>query len=136
MGRSVSYANDSIQIEYATFECEDTEWAGESFDDCVSCMQEVAVKRFPSMTTCDKWLGREDRAVLANQHAYIGISEYCGLVSIWVTPRGDCYGNDPTGLATRWCEQIDLSTLADCFGRRLNKVGAFSNGESVYQVAA
>lgn len=132
MGRSVSYATGAKQVVYADADgiedSDDFSWHLES-------MQEEGERRFPSMSKCDKWLGREDHAVLENNLAYIGVSEYCGLVSVWVVPKTDCYGND-NGLAINWASRINLGPLAECFGTRLNRLGTFSNGEGVYQRAA
>jgi hypothetical protein len=135
MGRSVSYANNSVQVEYATFECEDSEWAGDEFQDCISYLQDVASKHYPSLTPCDEWVDREDQAVLENRHCYIGVSEYCGLVSVWVQPKGEDRYSDPSGLALHWCGQINLRPLAACFGTALISRGRFSNGEQIFSAA-
>lgn len=131
MGRSVSFANDSEQVEYATFYA-DFEF---EFDDCLCNLRDVAQRRYKSLSRCDEWLGREDHAVLENDHAYIGVSEYCGLVSIWVVPKGADRYSDPSGLAIHWCNQIDLRPLANCFGQRLISRGMFSNGEQIFAPA-
>ena len=95
---------------------------------------------FPSLETCDEWVDREDHALLENQYAYFGVSEYCGLVSMWVQPKDTPYReNDSWGnRRDHWISQIGrkfYKTAGTCFGTALNKVGTFSNGESFYQAA-
>jgi DNA-directed RNA polymerase subunit RPC12/RpoP len=101
------------------------------FDDALSNLKESLKNAFPSLVSDDKWLDREDHAILSNSFAYFGVSEYCGLVSIWVTPTD---GENPS-LAGRWIDQIEekfLKTIDGAFGVNLRKTGTFSNGESVF----
>lgn len=94
---------------------------------------------FPSVTACDEWVGREDHAVADNSHAYFGISEYCGLVAMWVLPKEvDLYYADSAwqGLRNAWCKSIERkfrSIAGDCFGQALRRQGSFSNGVNVFQ---
>lgn len=78
----------------------------------------------------DKWLGREDLALLANRLVYIGVSEYCGLVSLWCVPVED------SPLAERWARSIEakVQALWDDMAtvRSLNLMGRFSNGEALF----
>lgn len=132
MGRSVSYPSGAAQVVYAdASDIEDSD----DFSWHVESLQEAGKLLFKSMSDCDDWVGREDRAVLENRLARIGVSEYCGLVAVWALPKTDDYGND-NPLAIRWAETINLAPLAECFGRRLTRLGTFSNGEGVYQRAA
>lgn len=127
MGRSVSYARGSVCIAYTTFD--NTEEYKDAWDDFIEWIREQATELFPSLYNEDTWLGREDHAVLANQHCYIGVSEYCGLVSIWVVPKED--DNDNNGLAQHWCASIEKK-FNNAFGT-LNKIGRFSNGACVFE---
>lgn len=130
MGRSVSTPNDTINVAYAT--CDGDEW---DWRDAVENMQGVAQYRYKSLSRCNEWIGREDRAVLENDHCYIGVSEYCGLVSVWIVAKGADRYSDPSGLATHWCSSVDLQPLAECFGPRLISRGTFSNGEQFFAPA-
>ena len=123
MGRSVSYANNSLAIAYREFDgdCDSFQW------EVVEDTQEYGKSLWPSMSNCDKWIGSEDHAILENRHAYIGVSAYCGVVSIWLVPKED------NNLARQWCESIKGKFLKS-FGT-LNKVGSFSNGEAVFERA-
>ena len=125
MGRSVSYANGSVAICYQDVsEIEDSwEW-----DDFIEGIQYRARKAFPSLDDCDQWPGREDHAILENSHCLIGVSEYCGLASIWLVPKDD--GEYPE-LAQAWCAQV-TPKFNKLFGE-LRKIGQFSNGEAVFE---
>lgn len=163
MGRSVSYATGSKWVLYChpglydpepcygcaaesgavNPDCEVCNGAGEidaDYDTCrwrwdefVDGLRAAFKRAFPSMYDCDEWLGREDHALLENGHAYIGVSEYMGLVSVWCVPKEDMYGNE-SPLAARWCESIESKAedLVDSIATRLVRVGTFSNGESLY----
>ncbi len=137
MGRSVSYASGSVHIEYATFEAEDgcdSQW---EWDYATEDFQELILKAFPSTNTCDEWVGREDRALAENSFAYFGVSEYCGLVSMWVAPKDDDYATS-TSLRDHWIDSIGPKFAKVCgnsFGQSLKSVGRFSNGEQIFQPA-
>ena len=139
MGRSVSVPSNAEQVAYATFECEDAEDAQWMFDDCIENLQHEAKSKYPSLTPCDEWLGREDHAILENGHAYITVSEYCGLVAIAVVPKEHSEWYTDTArlnnLTRHWCSKVDLAPLAECFGTRLISQGFFSNGEQVLRAA-
>ena len=83
------------------------------------------------MQECSRWLDREDHAVMENDHAYIGVSEYCGLASIWFVCKADYEDVDYIGLTMAWCGKA-CNKFTETFGD-LTKVATFSNGESVYQ---
>ena len=135
MSRSVSVASGAVQVAYASFECEE-DFASEEFQDCLYNVQGVMQYRYPSLSSCDVWLDREDHAILENYFAYIGVSEYCGLVSVWIVPKeAGGYHDEIIGMAPHWCSQVRLSLAAECFGTRLNKLGNFSNGEGVFEAA-
>lgn len=130
MARSVSTPPDCISVAYASFDGDEYD-----FRDCMENLRGVAQYRYKSLSSCDRWIGREDHAVLENDHAYIGVSEYCGLVAVWIVAKEDQYGNLPSGIATHWCTQVNLKPLADCFGQRLVSQGRFSNGAQFFQPA-
>ena len=131
MGRSVSYPSRAEQVIYVDAselqDADDFQWAIEEF-------QQEGVRKFPSMSKCNTWVGREDHALLENKVAYLGVSEYCGLVSVWVVAKDDRYGNCQP-LAGHWASKINLDRLATCFGYKLNHQGTMSNGEGVFSRA-
>ena len=124
MARSVSIPSGALAVEYAdACEVDADDWGY-----LLEALQDVATECYPSLSACDEWLGREDRAVLENSHCYITVSEYCGLVALAIVPKE---GN----LAERWCRQVDLALLVEVFGPRLISKGRFSNGEQVFSRA-
>ena len=90
MGRSVSRPMDAIVVCYRDVSeiTESYEW-----DDFIDWVQWVARDAWPSIRNADKWLGREDHVIAENDHAMIGVSEYCGLASVWLVSKGESYLN-------------------------------------------
>jgi hypothetical protein len=109
---SVDFAYDEGQAD-----C-DFEWYIEN-------LTESLIKKYPTLSSCDKWLDREDHAILENDKSYVGISEYCGLLSIWMVAKDDESG------AERYVKAREKS-FVNSFGS-LRKIGTFSNGEGVYE---
>lgn len=135
MGRSVSYASGSTVVKYAYFEYddEDSYFVQEAFDDTLDYLKSQLTEAFPSLSETDTWLGREDHALVENNLVYIGLSEYCGLVSVWVKPKEDDHGY--TNFGVRWAQQIEdklEKIIKNAFGYSLSKVGHMSNGEGVF----
>ena len=133
MGRSVSYPHNAVAVTYReldTDESVDEFIAQENWDDLVDWIRETAQKQWSSFSLCDTWLDKEDHAILENGHAYLGVSEYVGIVSVWLVPKDDRYGNYQP-LAHCWCEQI-ADKFKKTFGT-FNRIGTFDNGESVYE---
>ena len=120
MGRSVSYASGSIAIAYSHIEPED-----EEFDFIIEDRREYGKSLWPSLSNCDEWLDKEDCAILENDHCYIGVSEYCGLVSTWLVPK------EENNLSVAWCNQIKDKFMKSF--STLNKVATASNGESFFE---
>lgn len=140
MGRSVSYPRNAV-VAFRRFDVYDEDgnvmeepdedqvcWA---WDDLVEDVRTHSKTLWPSLSDCDVWVGREDHALLQNDHAYVGVSEYCGLVAVWVVPRTDI---EHEALAANWCGQI-ANRFKATWGEYV-KVATFSNGEAVYQKAA
>jgi len=123
MGRSVSVPPAAELVAYKTYEGEhEIEW-----DLLVEDVQEYFKAKYPSLENSGEWLGREDRAILENRLVYIGISEYCGLVSVWAVPK-----EEYADLAARFVKQI-----APYFQKigELRKIGTASNGEAFFELA-
>lgn len=125
MGRSVSYPrNATVAYVDVSYMKESWEW-----DDFVQDVKDRAERLWPSMYNADTWLGREDHAILQNQNAYLGISEYDGLAAIWLVVKDDEYVNP--NLAGAWFAKVQQRFL-DNFGM-LRKLATFSNGEAMYE---
>lgn len=136
MGRSVSYASGSEVVLYSYFESADDEYLDQmNFDVCVDNLQESLIATFPSLMQSEEWIGREDRALAENDLVYVGMSEYCGVVSVWVKPKESDYYAYVQNFGPRFARQMEnklKKIVKDVFGVRLSKMGTFSNGESVY----
>ena len=130
MGRSVSYPSNAV-VAYSTFEVDPSWDCQGEWEDLVDGFRDQVAELFPSMERADKWLGREDHAVMANRHAWVGVSEYCGLVAFWIVPKDDT-GHE--ALSERWVAQV-AERFTSTFST-LNRLGTFSNGEGVFERTA
>lgn len=128
MGRSVSCPSGAL-VAYTHFE---DEMEYHEWEEQVEMFREIICDLWPSASPCDGWRGREDRVVARNGLAEFGVSEYCGLVALWVAPRADLDSTGP--LAGRWIESIRKRFL-DNFGT-LRKIGTASNGEAFFERVA
>ncbi len=138
MGRSVSTPSGCTAICYQDASDVEDEIDFQMF---VESLQERAKEKWQSFEEADRWLGREDHVILENELAMIGVSEYCGLVAIWLKSKhedldGSYYAEEASRapLAEKWAELI--SGNFDKMFSQYNKIGTFSNGESVFQLAA
>ena len=133
MARSVSTPCDAVEIAYQDV----SEYDWETFQWFLEDIQTHAKSLWPSFRNCDRWLDREDHAILENALCYLGVSEYLGLASIWLVPKaypdsGYFSGNEYIyPLAVNWISRI-APTFHTAFGQ-YRKVGTFSNGESIYE---
>lgn len=145
MGRSVNYLNNAeVVIYFLTPESnnEDGEYDGFlsqlNWDDLVDNLTAKIKAKLPSYTIeKNKWGNNETRIILSNNLCDIGISEYCGLVSLSVAPLNNSY-NISESLAIHHANQIEKTLqkiVDDLTGQRLNKIGTFSNGEAVFKLA-
>jgi hypothetical protein len=149
MGRSVSYATGSIAKVYydvsshgypvdddgnqtGEYNQDIAQWDWEDFKEGIRHDIETL---WPSFTPCDEWVGREDKAIMENTFAYIGLSEYCGCACLWLVPKESdgYYAEDirRDNLARGFCSRIQAK-FSEKFGEFV-RIGGFSNGESVYQ---
>ena len=108
------------------------------FEDFAYDIKTLLKEAFPSLQSDEKWLGREDAAILSNTYAYFGWSEYCGLVAVWVAAKEPDYRASSAweAMQDRWISSIEkrfAKTVGRAWGTPLNKVGTFSNGEAVFQ---
>lgn len=136
MSRSVSVPRHAQVVTYATFESEDDDFASDDFQFTLNDFREALKSRFPSVHSADEWLDNEDHVIAENRHAYFGVSEYMGLVSLWIVAKPGNYSNAYDGIKRNWIEKAEPKFIDACnlvWGRLLRKVGTFSNGEGVYE---
>ena len=157
MGRSVSYPIDCSAIcfrDVSGFGYEYDEETGETnfnnfdefqaqddFEWFIDDIRYQAKAKWKTFDECDTWLDREDHAILENNFAYIGVSEYCGCASVWLKSKADNlkdgdYSDDISlaNLAEAWCNRI-AKNFESMFGE-YRKIGTFSNGEAVFEKIA
>lgn len=136
MGRSVSFPTGAI-VAFATFELADPEDSHFEFDWFVDDLRRRAHEAFPSLEEHDGWRDREDRILMRNAFADFGVSEYMGLVAIWIVEREDGASLDAdwrtarSPRAQRWIQQIARRFDSE-FGE-LDLLGRFSNGEAIFR---
>lgn len=138
MGRSVSYPVGAVVAFRLLDEDEDgdPDWAYECLVDEVI---ETAVAAFPSLELSHGWRGREDRILLRNAYADLGLSTWCGLAAIWLAERDDAryweadFRQPRAALAKHWLGQV-APRFEKLFGE-LKMIGRFSNGEAIYERA-
>ena len=129
MSRSVSVPKEAVLVVYESLD----EYLDESLDESlwefyIEDLEARALSLWPSLTKCDIWLGNEDHALLENDLAFFGVSQYGDLVSIWMVPK-DSWDSFPQ-LAENWLNRIEANFNKE-FGT-YEKIGSFSNGECLF----
>jgi len=113
-----------------------SEWAyQDAFDWLLEDFQQEVLRVFPSAYGDDTWLDREDHALASNRFAYFGISEYMGVVALWMAPKDNDYGLYD-GLRDSWMRKAwpKFKAMANsCVPDPMVLLGVMSNGEAVYQ---
>lgn len=132
MGRSVSYPNSAnVTFMHLDWDGEESDYM--DFQDFIESRRDAAQDLWPSLEPCDKWVGREDHAILENSHAYFGVSEYCGVVATWFLAK-DQDNDGRQAVADHWVASVGTK-LGKHFGN-MQKIATMSNGEAVYEKRA
>lgn len=147
MGRSVdylSYAMFKTFIDYdGDFDVEDGTIdygiAQENWQWFKEGLIERIQSKLPSLDVPSptRWDGDETIILLENKLCEIGLSEYCGLVSVSIRVNESKDYWQYRNIAERWIKQnwpTIEKVISDNY-TKLNKVGSFSNGEGVYELA-
>lgn len=149
MGRSVSVPSRAVEaffLDWLDFEPDEEGFEPDpefEWDCLIEDLRENVFGRFQSVVAADWWLDREDHVIAENELAAFGVSEYCGLASVWVVAktqdfhwsRDHYYEPNLDGLAHRWIAQV-WPKVEEMFPYRLGLMGRFSNGEAVYHRVA
>lgn len=141
MGRSVSYINNAEYVLYFTFDndenMDDFRW-----DDFKDNLKYEIKAKCKSFYECRKWDNNETLIFLENELAEIALSEYCGLYSLSIKAKDDDFNwsdnKTKEGLAKNFVHQIRSrleNALKNCGVKILNRLGTFSNGEAVFELA-
>jgi hypothetical protein len=132
MGRSVSTHRNAVETFFIAFEVEpgDEDFAWDDFIEDLS--DNVLCAKYPSLSRCDRWQGREDHIILENSQVEISVSEYCGLVAVCLAPLNPDNAFHVT-IAERMSKGF-RNTLHKAFPKSsLQSIGRASNGEQFFQ---
>ena len=137
MGRSVNYLSGAQHVLYLndSRDEEDPDLSQFYWDEFKSEVMEC-FNSCPSLEAPrnERWDGRETVIILENSLAEVGISEYCGLVSVSIRAQDDEYMN----LGIHWIDKVwpgIIKEFKEAFPTSLlTKIGTFSNGEGVYHL--
>ncbi len=136
MGRSVSYPCGA-QVAFRILDNDEPDNAEWDYQCLCEEIRSSALAAFPSFDPADGWRGCEDRVLLRNAYADIGVSTYGSIAAIWIATRDDPAYHDAdartscSGRARQWLTQV--APRFDALFAQLDRVGRMSNGESVYQ---
>lgn len=128
MGRSVSVPHYAEAVAYAAIDPDNVE---DFESEVIDPLRYALKKAFPSLHDDNEWLDREDHVILRNRLGLFGISEYCGLLAIWIVPA-----DEDSNLSAPWCARAEAklgAVVADVFGQRLRRVATASNGEVFFE---
>ena len=148
MGRSVDYLNNALQVSYFQWpliesyndETDEYEQTDEYEDGYIVTenIQESIISEFPEYEYSKKWDGRETAIILTGYGTEIGLSEYCGLatLSIRIDENELAYYeqdeyNEQYDKIEAWINE-NWAKISQGYNQ-YNKIGTFSNGESVYE---
>lgn len=134
MGRSVDYVSDAVHVWFFDV----SELGPYDFEWFIESLQYTIQNRYPSFSLCDSWDGKEQHRILDGVMGRIVLCEYCGCASISLaTIADDHYTLErQRPIMEKWCASIVpnlTKLLRENFPCMLNKLGTFSNGESVYE---
>lgn len=150
MGRSVNYLDNAEVVIYFT-----ADWI--NFDDNGVILADIAnmnwddfegnlcaeiIGKLKSYHSVNEWDNKETKIIVKNELCNIGISEYCGLYSLSVASI-EYDGYYPEELAklnfSKHHAQQIKNTLCKILKENgckvLDKIGTFSSGEAVYELA-
>ncbi len=137
MGRSVSYLSDAQEVLYLDrSEPENPEESQFYWDEfklkVMECFNSCPSLEAP---TSERYDGRETTIILENSVAEVGLSEYCGLVSVSIRAQD----NENVNFGIQWIKKVwpgIMREFKEAFPTSLlTKIGTFSNGETVFKLS-
>ena len=130
MGRGVCYPSDAEIVVYIDISHFESSW---EWTDFLENIKDRLEKKYPSLCETREWLDNEQQVIMENEHAQVGVSEYMGMVALWVRVRPDVYDyNEYSGnLALNWIYQIERGFIKE-FGE-FYKTGSDSSGCAYYK---
>ena len=148
MGRSVNYLNNALQVSYFAWpliesyndETDEYEKTDEYEDGYIVTenIQESIISEFPEYDYCTKYDGRETAIILTGYGTEIGLSEYCGLATLSIRIDENLLAyyeedeyNEQYDKIEAWINE-NWAKISQGYNQ-YNKIGTFSNGESVYE---
>lgn len=110
----------------------------DEFDWLMGQLKDDVLAAFDSAREDDTWLDREDHAIASNRFVWFGVSEYCGVVALWMAPKEAPYDSPRSweSLRDKWMAQAEpkFRKLAESvLPNPMRRLGVMSNGEAVYQ---
>ena len=128
MARYVSVPSDAQRVLYVNLADFEDHF---DLDEALEGFVQALCKRYPSLQPARYWHGREDLVLAENDHARLGVSEYCGLGAVWVTPkranRSDC-----TWVGSMKRDFI-LGAVRKHLGQPLRKIATARNGVAFFE---
>lgn len=128
MGRSVYVPSDAAIVAYIDVSEYEEDF---DFDDLIDNIAYELKAKYPSFEPCKAYIGREGYIFLSNMLVKVGISEYCGLASVFIVPE-----EEVNALALNFANKIEagfIEAINNAAGPVYKKIGSFSNGEGVFE---
>lgn len=138
MGRSVDYLTNAKAVTYFCLEGSEDELEREmEWEDLFGNIKYSLMRRYPSLDEANSWDGNETKIFLENSLVHIGISEYCGLVSVSIrtNDRNWEYESLAENFIDRTWDNMVKLMRGNTYHEPLVKVGTFSNGNSIFEKA-
>ena len=99
------------------------------FDIILDDLKYYLHSKMPSLYETTDWVSNEGYIFMENDLVQIGVSEYNGVMAIWVIVKEDYYPQ----LAYRWLAKVEKHFWNIPLEPKLKLLGYFSNGEPVYE---
>ena len=123
MGRSVNYLHNADAVYFHQLDEEEIQ----DFDLLIEDIREHVMYKYPEFEAIDEWEDRDVNVILQSPLVEIAVAEYRGVISLSVRTLEDA----DQAKASTWIEHFFKRAIAPW--AKAQKIGTFSNGESVYE---